>query len=459
MDILTSGLLLAIGGVIVLFVLIIIFLSRFVRKVEPGNALIVMGPGVSTKNAGGTIIKGMKVIFTWGLVFPFLQRAELMDVSIKKMTVDRRGIDGLICKDNIRADISANFYVRVNNEASDCITVAQTIGIERASATDTLDDLFQAKFAEALKTVGKKINFEALFEERDLFKQSIIEEIGTDLNGYTLEDTAIDYLEQTPVGVLDPENIMDSEGIRKIKEITLAKKETVVKRQTEATERILELNKQEAEAVAKQKADIAICQSREEASAKKVAEEERLKADAQTVETDRQLELALKNKERDINAANERVKGATEVERLSQEKLIEEQKKSMADIISERVNKERAIAEEEEKTKDIRAIATAEREKEVVRVGAEKNAQEKEVMAETERSTAKKIAEAKKTLAAGVIEEDSAKGLAEVKVKEADAEAAKQLYLAEAEGIKEKGLAEVSIKDADADATKKMGEA
>ncbi len=469
-SILESGIVVFIIGVVILFILIIIFLKRFVRKVEPGNSLIIMGPGIKTKLHDSTSIKGIKVIFTWGLVFPFIQRAESMDISIKKMTVERKGIDGLICKDNIRADISANFYVRVNNESSDVITVAQTIGIERASTTDTLDDLFQAKFAEALKTVGKKMDFESLFQERDIFKQNIIEEIGTDLNGYTLEDTAIDYLEQTPVGKLDPENIMDAEGIRKIKEATLTKKEIVVKRETEATERILELEKQKAEAEAKQKAHISIAQSREEAEANKIAEEERLKSDAQRIETDRKLELASKNKERDVKAADERVKGATEIERLSQVKLIEDQKKSMADIISERVNKERAIAEEEEKTKDIRAFAEVERDKEVIRVKAETNAQEREVKAETERKTSIKISEAKQTLAKGIIEEESATGLAQVKVKEAEASAIKkvklaeadglrEMSLAEAEGIKEKGLAGVKIKEADANAVKMMGEA
>ena len=35
-----------------------------------------------------------------------------------------------------------------------------------------------------------------------------------------LEDVAIDYLEQTPINKLDPDNILDSQGIRKITELT-----------------------------------------------------------------------------------------------------------------------------------------------------------------------------------------------------------------------------------------------
>ena len=44
--------------------------------------------------------------------------------------------------------------------------------------------------------------------------------IGQDLSGYVLEDVAIDFLEQTSINDLDPNNIMDAEGIRRITELT-----------------------------------------------------------------------------------------------------------------------------------------------------------------------------------------------------------------------------------------------
>lgn len=84
------------------------------------------------------------------------------------ITVEQRGKDGLVCADNIRADISVNFYVRVNPTREDMTQVARSIGVNRASAQETLNDLFQAKFSEALKTVDKRIEFEDLFRERIL---------------------------------------------------------------------------------------------------------------------------------------------------------------------------------------------------------------------------------------------------------------------------------------------------
>ena len=41
------------------------------------------------------------------------------------------------------------------------------------------------------------MDFEKLYTDRMPFRQVIIDTIGSDLNGYILEDVTIDYLEQT----------------------------------------------------------------------------------------------------------------------------------------------------------------------------------------------------------------------------------------------------------------------
>jgi flotillin len=87
---------------------------------------------------------------------------------------------------------------------------------------DIIRTLFDAKFSEALKTVGKRFDFVQLYNERDHFKDEILKVIGTDLNGFTLDDCAIDFLEQTAIENLDPDNILDAEGIKKITELTAA---------------------------------------------------------------------------------------------------------------------------------------------------------------------------------------------------------------------------------------------
>lgn len=63
---------------------------------------------------------------------------------------------------------------------------------ERVSDMSQLRELFEAKFSEALKTAGKQMKFQELFTERLRFRDEIQNTIGKDLDGFLLQDVAID---------------------------------------------------------------------------------------------------------------------------------------------------------------------------------------------------------------------------------------------------------------------------
>ena len=75
------------------------------------------------------------VAFTGAVVYPIINRAEVMDLSVKTIDIDRRGKEGLICNDNIRADINLTFFVRVNKTVEDVLKVAQSIGCARENSS------------------------------------------------------------------------------------------------------------------------------------------------------------------------------------------------------------------------------------------------------------------------------------------------------------------------------------
>ncbi|MCA9007137.1 MAG: flotillin family protein, partial [Planctomycetaceae bacterium] len=141
------------GGIILFGLAVAI--SRFYRKVGPEEALVLTGIG------GLRVANGEGII-----VIPVLHRADQMDLSVKRIEIARKGEVGLICRDNIRADIEVAFFVRVNNTAADIRNVAQSLGCKRASSREALIELFDAKFSEALKTVGKHFDFVELYNER-----------------------------------------------------------------------------------------------------------------------------------------------------------------------------------------------------------------------------------------------------------------------------------------------------
>ena len=148
-----------------------------------------------------------------------------------------------------------------------------------------LIQLFEPKFSEALKTVGKQFDFVELYNTREAFREEIKKVIGVDLNGYGLDDVAIDYLEQTPIEKLNVNNVLDSEGIKKITDLTAQeqvranfirreKEKTITKQDVEAREAILELEKQQAEAEEKQLREITEIKARERSEAEIVTQQE-----------------------------------------------------------------------------------------------------------------------------------------------------------------------------------------
>ena len=483
--------------------------KAFYIKVAQGTALIVND--MSSKP---------KVHFTGALVYPIIYKKEMMKISLITLEVDRRGKDGLICLDNMRADITVAFYLRVNETADDVLRVAKSIGADRASDKEAVYDLFAAKFSEALKTVGKQIEFVQLFENRLQFREKIIEVIGDDLNGYVLEDVAIDYLEQTPKAALDANNILDSEGIKKITELTanqnvitndLEQNEALAikKKNVETREAMLELERQQADAEAKQEREVATIRAREEAETLKVQEEERKKSEAtriqveqdlavQTENQQREIEVAEQNRQRAVAIEEEKVTRArdleivsrereVELQKIEAEKAVEVEKKEIANVIRERVVVDKTVAIEEERIKEVREVSEADRSKQVQVLAAEAQADEEKVkqvkaaeaedlsakhkaseittMAQANLEASAKEADAKKKLAEGIQAEEAAIGLAEAKVQEAKADALEKEGVAEATVVAAKGeaegkaLRETGLADAEVIAAKGSSEA
>lgn len=481
-----------IGAGVLLIVMLGLFglFRAFYIKVDQGTALIV-----------NDMSSMPKVRFTGGLIIPVLYRAEHMRISLITLQVDRRGKEGLICRDNMRADITVAFYLRVNETQADVLRVAKAIGADRASDKNAVDELFNAKFSEALKTVGKKFDFTELFEKRQEFRDEIVKIIGNDLNGYVLEDVAIDYLEQTPKNLLDQNNILDAEGIRKITELTAAQnvitneleqneRLAITKKNVEAREATLALERQQAEAEARQKREVESIQAREEAETARVKEEQRLLAEQARLAAEEQIQIRDQNRQREVEVAEqnrqravaieaERVERARQLEKVTtdrevqlqgveRDKVVETGKMDVANITRERIAIDKTVAQEEERIKEVRVVSEAERERQAKVIAAEGEAQEALVrtvkeaeaaeaaakfrsveittLAQAELDSAARTADAKKLLAEAVRAETAAPGLAEAQVREAEASA-----------IEKVGIAEARVIEAKAEATYKQG--
>ena len=477
-------------GVVALLVVALVTAALLVRKIHPGKAGISVGWG------------GLRVAFDYMVRIPVVQNFEEMDISVKKLEIHRKGKDGLVCKDNIRADISVAFYIRVEATVDSVKKVSQMLGVERVSDMAQLRELFEAKFSEALKTAGKQMEFHELFTERIKFREEIQATIGKDLDGFLLQDVAIDYLEQTPLDQHDPSNVLDSEGIKKITEIT--QRERVIanefsqraqvqveKENADADIAKREQRRRNEEDTAKQTRAITEVKANEEAESRKVIEGRRQEVEAKRLEAEEAIRLRTEDMNRAVQEREFTVK--KEKQRLEQEAVQEgeearvrrertvslaemdkEVKVNEAAVEVERkratvVSEQKAVTQQEEEKRNIEARMTAERVREVTLIEAEMNAKkdqtEKVVASEAQKEVERNLAEADKikTITAAEASREAALRDAERLQTTADAEAKvadKRRHAAEqeAEGTAAreaaKGLAEAKVTIAKANARK-----
>lgn len=478
--------------VLVVFALIALAIGVTVsiRKIHPGKAGISVGLG------------GLRVAFDYMIRLPIVQSFEEMDISVKKLEIHRKGKDGLVCKDNIRADISVAFYIRVEATMDSVKKVSQTLGVNRVSDMNQLRELFEAKFSEALKTAGKQMEFHELFTERIKFREQIQVTIGKDLDGFLLQDVAIDYLEQTPLEQHDPNNVLDSEGIRKITEITQRERVSanefsqraqvqVEKENADADIAKREQRRRNEEDTAKQTRAINEVKANEEAEARKVIEARRQEVEGKRLEAEESIRLRTEDMNRAVQEREFTVK--KEKQRLEQEAVQEgeearvrrERTVSLAEMDKEvKVNEaaveverkratvvaeQKAVVQQEEEKRNIEARMTAERVREVTLIEAEMNAKkdqtEKVVASEAQKEVERNLAEAQKikTITSAEAGREAALRDAERIQTTADAEAKvadKRRHAAEqeAEGTAAreaaKGLAEAKVTMAKAGARK-----
>ncbi len=466
-----------------------------IRKIQPGRAGVKTGWG------------GIKVAFDWMVRVPLVQTYHIMDISVKKLEITRKGKDGLVCKDNIRADITVAFYIRVDATEESVKKVAQMLTPERVSDVTQLRELFEAKFSEALKTAGKQMEFHELFTERIKFRDQIQNTIGKDLDGFLLQDVAIDYLEQTPLDQHDPNNVLDSEGIKKITEITQQERVLanefsqraavlIEKENADADIAKREQSRRNEEDTAKQQRAVTEIKANEEAEARKVIETRRKEVETKRIEADEAVRLRTEDMNRAVQEREYTV--AKERQRLEQEAVQEgeearvrrERTVSLAQVDKDAqvaeaaieveqkkaalVAEQKAVVQQEEEKVNIEARMTAERVREVTLIEADMNAKKEQVSkvvaAEAQRDAEKHLAEAEKIKVVLVAEGREQEAVLEARriqtMAAAEAEASekrKHAMTQEAEGKAAQeaagGLAEAKVMIAKAGAKREEAEA
>jgi flotillin len=323
---------------------------------------------------------GNKVVLDGGsMVIPIFHRMVEINLRTMKLGVNPRGQNALITRDNLRANVLAQFYIRVQADEEHILNAARSLGESSVNA-EAVEALVSEKLVSALRAIASQMDLFEIHTKRDEFAEKVKEHVKSDLeaNGLLLESVTISELDQTDPGELSDNNVFDAQGKKKITEITAA---AAVERNNldrsaerarklkdvETRQQILELERQQAEAEATQATEIA----------KVRADKERESQEA-LITQQRQIELAKIEKDKQTQTQEIARQQSIEVARAAQEQAVQsaqiakEQQVQMAGVerdrsvaVAERI-KQIAVAEQESaraKAEEGAFLAQADREK------------------------------------------------------------------------------------------------
>src|SRR5688500_13856163 len=156
---------------------------------------------------------GQKVVLNGGaFVLPIVHDVLPVNMNTLRLEVSRGRDKALITKDRMRVDVTAEFYVRVQATMDAIANAAQTLG-QRTLQPESLKELLEGKFVDALRTVAAELTMEELHEKRGEYVKRVRAAVAGDLlnNGLELESASLTQLDQTSMEYFNPSNARSEE--------------------------------------------------------------------------------------------------------------------------------------------------------------------------------------------------------------------------------------------------------
>ncbi len=394
---------------------------------------------------------------------PVLHEVIPVNMNTLRLEVTRTRQDGLITKDRIRVDVTAEFYVRVKPNAESIAMAAQTLGRKTLNPTE-LGELVLGKFVDSLRSVAAEMAMEELHEKRVDFVQKVQQAVSEELfkNGLELETVSLTGLDQTDFKFFNPQNIFDAEGLTKLTETIEDRRkkrngleqdaDLAIKTKNLETEQArLKITREEEYSKMEQIRELSIRRAEQQAEIATQESEKQREAGEAKIAADRQVQLKRIAADRDIENENILKAQAIQKAQVEQKKTIELAEQDRAIAIAEKSRAEseaKALADQaraqavkaEEEVTTVRETQRAERLKAVELVAAKQVAETDAiaitVAAEASKQAAVDDAEAVRTVAEADAEKIRLKAKGEADAKILLAQAQEKQYQVDAAGTR-----------------------
>ena len=441
MDFLSVGI---IAGVIVTAIVVIgIIMTSLYTRATRDKAYVRTGLG------------GKKVVLDGGsVILPIFHSYSWVSLSTLRLEVKRAENESLITKDRMRADITAEFYVRVKPDAENIALAAQTLG-DRTNDADALKTLVEAKFVDGLRSVAATMSLRDLQEQRAEFVKSVQAAVAHDLqsNGLELESVSLTRLDQTDIKHFNPNNSFDAEGLTALTKITEERKRErnqivrdneveIATKDREASLRRLTIEREQRDAELTQERDIANKTAETRAEAARAEQLARLSEETARLDTEKGIaerdsqarqarETARIDAERGIAEREAEARRVTETARIDAAIAVAEKSEQEQAARAKADEAKAAAITAEEQVTTAREVEIAERAKRIAVLDARKAAEQEAtaitVKAEAERQAAENLAAAIKIQADADAEAAKIKAAGVVALGEAEAQAERAL--------------------------------
>ena len=294
---------------------------------------------------------GERVVMGGGaLVLPIVHDITEVSMNTLRIEVRRAQEKALITKNRMRIEVVVEFFVRVIPTAESVAAAARTLG-NRTLSPDSLKDLVQGRFVDAMGAVAARMTMEEIHENRSSYITGVRELVAGTLtdNGLELETASLTSLDQADMKLFNPSNAFDAEGLTRLTEEIESRKK---KRNDIEQDTMIAIRKKNLESE-----QLALTIDKEGEYARLEQEREVAMRRAQ-----QRAEIALErtDRERAIEEAQIRSKEAIDRARLQQEHAVEAERIATEQQIEKLEILRRKALELEEQD---RSIAVAERSK------------------------------------------------------------------------------------------------
>lgn len=167
-----------------------------------------------------TGFRGEKVVLSGGaFVLPIVHNITSVGMRTLRIEVKRGGDKSFITKNRMRVEIVAEFYVRVTPSKEAVSIAAGTLG-KRTLEPESLRELVQGRFVDALGIVAAQMSMEEIQEKRGEYIKSVKGLVAESLTstGLELEAVSLTSVDQAGLGVFNPSNVFDAEGLTQLTE-------------------------------------------------------------------------------------------------------------------------------------------------------------------------------------------------------------------------------------------------